>query len=311
MFVNDKSTKYNPKLKLKRLNHEVDCVFKKKYYLCFLVARRMYRERQRSINQNYRRWTMAIIPKIAAVSYLNTIPFIYGIEHEGNLTAELMLSTPNECTQNYKSGLVDIALVPSVVVPTLTDAEVVTDFCIGALGEVRSVVVVSDDPIEDVKVIYLDSHSQTSVQLVGYIAKHVWKITPEWRELSDYSKLSNLADGEAMLLIGDKVFEHEEEFEYSYDLGELWHEATSLPFAFAVWVARKGTPDEVIYALNQALEFGVEHIYEAILEYRADGSEVESYEYLSRNIDFLLDGEKRKALDKFWKQGIIVEPKKE
>ncbi|MFI3293475.1 MAG: menaquinone biosynthesis protein [Rikenellaceae bacterium] len=253
---------------------------------------------------------MAIIPKIAAVSYLNTIPFIYGIENEGNITAELLLTPPNECTQNYLDGVVDIALLPSAVVPTLTDAEVITDFCIGAEGEVRSVVIVSDDPIEDITTIYLDPHSQTSVQLAGYLAQNYWHIAPEWRVLDDYSRINRAEDGEAFLLIGDKVFEHEEEFEYSYDLSEIWADATGLPFAFAVWVARKGTPIETIDALNHALEFGVEHTYEAILEYRADGSEVESHEYLTRNIDFLLDGAKRKSLEKFWASGIRIEPKR-
>ncbi len=253
---------------------------------------------------------MAIIPKIAAVSYLNTIPFIYGIEHGGNLTAELMLLPPNQCTQKYLDAEVDIALLPSVVVPTLTDAEIVTDFCIGAEGEVRSVVIVSDDPIEEVTTIYLDTHSQTSVQLAGYLAQNYWNIVPEWRVLEDYDHLNHPKDGEAFLLIGDKVFEHEGEFEYSYDLAEAWVDATALPFAFAVWVARKGTPVETIEALNAALEYGVEHTYEAILEYRADGSEVESHEYLTRNIDFLLDGAKRQALDKFWHSGIRIEPKR-
>ncbi len=253
---------------------------------------------------------MAIVPKIAAVSYLNTIPFIYGISREGAFTAELLLLPPNECTQNYIAGLVDIALVPSVVVPALTDSEVVSDFCIGTEGEVRSVVIVSDDAIENITTIYLDPHSQTSVQLAGYIAQNHWHISPKWRVLDDYSRLSTLEDGEAVLLIGDKVFEHEGEFEYTYDLGELWAEVTGLPFAFAVWVARQGTPQETIDSLNRALEFGVEHIWEAILEYRADGSEVESYEYLTRNIDFLLDGAKRAALDKFWSSGIVVEPNK-
>ncbi len=253
---------------------------------------------------------MAIIPKIAAVSYLNTIPFIYGIEHEGNLRAELLLTPPNECTRNFVEGNADIALVPVAAVPLLKDAELITEYCIGTEGEVRTVVIVSDDPIEDISTIYLDPHSQTSVQLAGYIAQNVWGIMPEWRVLDDLSQLSKAQDGEAFLLIGDKVFEHEGEFEYSYDLGEIWRATTSLPFAFAVWVARKGTSDETIEALNRALEFGVEHIYEAILEYRADGSEVESYEYLTSNIDFLLDGAKRQALDKFWASGIRIEPKR-
>ena len=44
---------------------------------------------------------MVIVPRIAAVSYLNTIPFIYGIGHEGNLRAELLLSPPAVCSMIY------------------------------------------------------------------------------------------------------------------------------------------------------------------------------------------------------------------
>ena len=58
---------------------------------------------------------MVNIPRIAAVSYLNTIPFIYGIQHEGNLRAELLLTPPAGCYQNYIDGNADIALMPSAM----------------------------------------------------------------------------------------------------------------------------------------------------------------------------------------------------
>ncbi len=253
---------------------------------------------------------MAIRPKIAAVSYLNTIPFIYGISHSESLDAELILTPPSECSRNFIDGTVDIALIPVAAAKDLADAEIITDYCIGAEGEVRSVVIVSDDPIEDLTHIYLDPHSQTSVQLAGYLAEHFWHIAPEWRVLDDYAKLSQSEDGAGYLLIGDKVFEHEGEFEYSYDLSEAWSESTGgLPFTFAVWVARTGTDEDTIEALNEALTLGIEHTYEAILEYRADGSEIESYEYLTQNIDFLFDTQKRVAMKKFWDAGIKIVPK--
>ncbi len=252
---------------------------------------------------------MAITPKIAAVSYLNTIPFIYGIEHEGNFSADLLLLNPAQCANAFALGQVDIALVPAALVPTLPLAEVVSEFCIGASGEVRTVVLLSDDPIDQIKRIFVDPASRTSVQLAGYLAKNRWKIDPEWVELSDLKQLSEAEDGDAFILIGDKVFEHEDEFEYTLDLAAEWMALTSLPFAFAVWVARKGTSFEVLDALEQALEWGVEHLYEAILEYRGDGSVVEKYQYLSENIDFLFDAQKRKALKKFWDAGVKIEPK--
>ena len=74
-------------------------------------------------------------------------------------------------------------------------------------------------------------------------------------------------------------------------------------------MARKGTPYAVTDALEQALTFGVEHIYEAIVENGFDKKPYNAYEYLTRNIDYLFDEQKHKALQKFWNSGIKVEPR--
>ena len=129
-------------------------------------------------------WMMALIPRIAAVSYLNTIPFIYGIRHAGNLRAELLLTPPALCASNFIDGNADIALLPSAVVPRLKDAELVTDFCIGAEGEVRTVVVVSNTPIEEERRNRIDPNSRTSVQLTGYLAARPRNNATQWHDMS-------------------------------------------------------------------------------------------------------------------------------
>ena len=254
---------------------------------------------------------MAIIPKITAVSYLNTIPFVYGLQHADNLRADLLLAPPADCAKNYIEGKADIALLPSAVVPQLTNTNIITDYCIGAVGPVRTVTVMTNTPIKEVKRIWLDAHSRTSVQLCGYLAEHKWHITPEWRHMDDYAIADNPVEGDAFLLIGDKVFGYEGRFKYTYDLAVEWREATSLPFAFAVWVARKGVSYEVTDALQHALTFGVEHIWEAVAESRYMGSDngLTAYDYLTRNIDFILDEEKHRALKKFWDAGLRVTPR--
>ncbi len=254
---------------------------------------------------------MATTPRIAAVSYLNTIPFIYGIEHEGNFRADLLLTPPAQCAENYMAGKVDIALLPAAVVPDLHMTDIVTDYCIGASGAVRTVVIVSNSPIEQVRRVWLDSHSRTSVQLAGYLAANKWKIAPEWLHLDDYSLLDRPAEGDAFLIIGDKVFDREGTFRYSYDLAEEWKALTRLPFAFAVWVARKGTSYEITDALEHALTFGVEHIYESIIAspYAGDDGGLRAYDYLTRNIDFIFDDEKHRALKKFWDAGLRIVPR--
>ena len=251
---------------------------------------------------------MAVNAKITAVSYLNTIPFIYGLRHHANLGADLLLAPPATCYKNFVEGKADIALMPVAMVPSLPDAEIITDYCIGAVGKVRTVVVMTNTPISKVRRIYLDVHSKTSVQLCGYLAKNLWKIEPEWVSMEEYSVLDNATEGDAFLLIGDKVFDNEGKFAYTYDLSEEWQRATKMPFAFAVWVARKGVAYEVRDELQEAFTFGVEHIYEAILE--SDYADRDyAYQYLTENIDFLFDIQKHNALKKFWDYGLKIEPK--
>lgn len=254
---------------------------------------------------------MAIIPKITAVSYLNTIPFVYGLQHADSLRADLLLAPPADCAKNYIEGRADIALLPVAVVPELKNTNIVTDYCIGAVGAVRTVTVMSNEPITTVKRIWLDAHSRTSVQLCGYLAAKKWHIAPEWLHMDNYAVVDNPQAGDAFLLIGDKVFGYEGKFRYVYDLAIEWREVTSLPFAFAVWVARKGVSYEITDALQHSLTFGVEHIWEAVAESKYMGADngLTAYEYLTRNIDFILDEEKHKALKKFWDAGLRITPR--
>ena len=166
-----------------------------------------------------------------------------------------------------------------------------------------------DFDVVRVKRIFLDAHSRTSVQLVGYLAANLWHISPEWYALEDYTQVAYAEPTDGFLLIGDKVFDHEELFNYNYDLSEEWNKATGMPFAFAVWVARKGTSYEHIDALQRALTFGVESIWEAIVEAGFDQKHYNAYEYLTQNIDFVFNAEKHSALQKFWNAGLKIEPR--
>ena len=58
--------------------------------------------------------------KISAVSYLNTIPFIYGLKQSKLIhTIDLQLDYPSICADKLINGDVDLALVPVVVIPRL------------------------------------------------------------------------------------------------------------------------------------------------------------------------------------------------
>lgn len=238
---------------------------------------------------------------ITAVCYLNTIPFVFGIDRTSlKLGANLLLKTPTECTKNFINHSADIALIPAADTRLIgSDCRIITDYCIGADDYVRTVTLQSNSPIEKVKHIYLDSHSHTSVELVKILMREYWKQDVEYSILTDYSIVDpNREEGAAYLLIGDKVFDYESGFKYSYDLAHYWRELTSLPFVFAVWVAHKNIAQSDIDLLNSALKSGVESIHEAIKSSQYDYSD-RNIEYLSKNIKFDLTSQRREALNRF------------
>ena len=121
-------------------------------------------------------------------------------------------------------------------------------------------------PIETVRRVFLDAHSLTSVQLAGYLLAKHWKVSPEYYTMEDYAQLDRALPGDAFLLIGDKVFDYEGRFAYSYDLAAEWKKATRLPFAFAVWIARKGVDPDLTEGLQHALTFGIELRHQGVSE---------------------------------------------
>lgn len=245
---------------------------------------------------------------IAAVSYLNTIPFIYGIAHSGNnLCADLLLSPPSSCSALFLDQKCDVALVPVASVRAMSNIRVLERFCIGASGHVRSVALLSNSPLESITKIYLDNHSQTSVLLARILAENFWKIAPQWVDIEDSSAIDPSEENAAWVLIGDKVFDFEDKFDYNYDLAQQWTQHTGLPFVFAVWVAREDLEEDYTSRLEAALEYGINNIERAIA-----GSEYASRDYarhyLTHNIDYVFDHQKKKAMRLFWDLGMKIKP---
>lgn len=246
-------------------------------------------------------------PRIVAVSYLNTIPYIYGITHAGSdLCADLVLAPPSGCAETLRRGEAEIGLVPVAALPSLSDFSIFSSFCIGASGPVRTVVLATNTPLSEIDTVYLDSHSLTSVALARMLAHERWGISPEWKPLTDYTLLECPAPGSAYILIGDKVFENESRFSHLYDLATEWYAHTGLPFVFAAWVARRELEPPLLTRLEQALRYGTEHIPQAIAwNHYPDPRQAQRY--LSENIDFAMDSQKRAALSLFLDKGERLE----
>ena len=236
--------------------------------------------------------------KISAVSYLNTIPFVYGIIKSGHLeNFRLDLDVPSVCAEKLKNGEVNVALVPVGAFPDFKNPVLISEYCIGAVGKVRTVLLLSQRPLEEVDTIYLDYDSRTSVQLVKVLAEHYWKISPQWKSLNP-GQSDRPEQLESLVAIGDKTFELVKQYKYVYDLAEEWIRFTELPFVFAVWLSKKQLPVIFIDQLNQALSYGLKHKAES-LDYFKDKlpSCGDCLSYLENNISFQFDEKKKKGME--------------
>ena len=204
--------------------------------------------------------------KVSIVSYLNSKPFLFGIDNQV-LKDQVLLSLdiPSVCSKKLVNDVVDLGLVPIAVLPELKEYYIVSDYCIGSFGKVGSVMLYSEVPLKKINTILLDYQSQTSVSLVKVLAKFFWKIDPVWASTEvDYE--SKIKSDTAAVIIGDRTFGLASQYPYSYDLSEEWEKYTQLPFVFACWVANKQLPEQFLEQFNNALKFGLDNRESLITE---------------------------------------------
>lgn len=237
--------------------------------------------------------------KVVAVSYLNTKPLLYGLLRSPLAAQiELQLQIPSECARRLQTGEADLGLVPVAVIPQLQTPHIISDFCIGTRGTVRTVCIYSEAPLQDVKRLYLDYHSRTSVELVKILLRDHWRLSPELLPAQPGFE-DDIRGNTAALVIGDRAIGMEERFSYIYDLGEAWLAHTGLPFVFAAWVSNSPLPEEFIEPFNAALQDGLRQIPELMFLLPAPAPGFDLHAYFTENISYELDASKRKALGMF------------
>ena len=240
--------------------------------------------------------------RISAVRYANTYPFIYGLTESG-FDKKVVLETdhPADCAAKLIDGRVDIGLVPVATLPLLKEYHIISDYCIGANGNVRTVMLLSNCQFEKITTVYLDYRSRSSVTLTKVLAKNCWKNEFRWVNTSKGFDFRNIGLNEAVVLIGDQCFEYENSFRYKIDLANEWKEFTGLPFVFACWTANREIDKEFCKELNLALLSGISNIDAVVKKYGKSGiiKGKDLKEYLTRNIDYDFNDDKKKALKLF------------
>jgi chorismate dehydratase len=242
--------------------------------------------------------------RISAVRYANTYPFIYGLRESGfDKKVILEIDHPADCAEKLITGKADVGLIPVGALPQLKDYSIISDYCIGANGKVRTVMLLSNSPIDDIRRINLDYRSRSSVNLTKVLAQFKWKKKFEWVNTSEKFDFIKIRNDEGTVLIGDQCFESEDKFKYKIDLAEEWKAYSGLPFVFACWVSNKPLEKEFLNGFNEALSYGVNNIDKTVSFFSKNSviSEDELKIYLKTNIDFILDDKKRKGMNLFLK----------
>jgi len=234
---------------------------------------------------------------VGAVSYLNTKPLIYGFE-KGMMKEEvvLVMDYPANIASMLINDEIDIGLVPVAILPVLKEYYLISDYCIACDGEVASVCLLSEVPVNEIQTVLLDYQSKTSVALLKILLKEHWNIKPKLVDAEQGYELS-ISGTTAGLVIGDRALEQRNRSKYCYDLGQAWKELTGLPFVFAVWVSNKAMGKQFIEKFNMTNNLGITNIEEVIKLSNFLSFDLKLY--YTKYIKYIIDNKKQNGLNEF------------
>jgi chorismate dehydratase len=229
--------------------------------------------------------------RVGSVPYLNSVPLTRGLEEE------LEFHPPAQLAALLKAGQLDAALL-SITEVLFNDAyDVLDGVAIASLGEVFSVFLAHRKPLAEIREVWVDPASCTSVNLLRVLLAEQG-VRLEFRPLGNYAE----APGhDAVLLIGNPAIEfrragppHE-----IWDLGAAWFELTRLPFVYAVWALRRERDTRALRRrLLEARDFGLDTL-EELIEQRPEYDRDFRRDYLGWHIHYHLTADEKRGIAKF------------
>ena len=223
---------------------------------------------------------------------------LHGIKQHPVLNdMELIEDYPANVAQMLIEGKIDMGLVPVAITTKLKEWHIASDYCIGAEGEVASVCIFSETPIENIETLYLDYQSRTSVRLAQVLLKEYWKKEVKIIDAAGEDFRKEIKGTTAGVVIGDRALEQRLQSKYVYDLAEAWIDYTGLPFVFAAWISNKQLPQTFINAFNEANALGIRQIDDVVQQVHFGGYDMKHY--FTENISYKLTSHKRKGLELF------------
>lgn len=248
--------------------------------------------------------------RISAISFLNTAPLMWDFEH-GDAARDFAIeyTIPSACAAALAANQADIGIIPAVTYAEIPGLVILPNIAIAAKDFVRSILLVSKKPIEQVETVATDTSSRTSVALLQVLFAKFFggarQLTPHVPQLD-----LMLHSHDAALLIGDAALEITVGKEYFvYDLAHLWHERTGQPFVFAFWAVRLDSLDraprdlDLVKVFQQSRDHGLEPANLRVIAQQWSSklklSEADILTYLTENVHYYLDRQNHAGLQLF------------
>jgi chorismate dehydratase len=235
--------------------------------------------------------------RISAISYLNTAPLMWDFEHgAASNKFKISYTIPSQCALELQNGKADIGIIPSAAYAFIPGLSIIPGVAIASKQAVRSILLVSTKPIEEIRTVALDSSSLTSVALTKVLFKKYWGGARKFSSVAPKLK-GMLAENDAALLIGDPALQVDRSRYYTWDLAEEWLRFTGKPFVFAFWAVRddaaRNSPLDLPAIFQTSRDHGLtSHNLRCITKEWATKLNLPAedlYSYLTANIFYYLD----------------------
>jgi len=185
--------------------------------------------------------------RLGRIQYLNVAPVYYGLNMRNQNEYQLTSAPPATLNRMLTMGQLDISPVSSIAYGHNQDQwDLLPNLSISSMGKVMSVKLVSNFLMEDLdhKHVIVTHESETAAALLKLLLRQK-NIAAHYSKRPVYTPAC-VRQSDAALIIGDTAlkFPWKKILPYVYDLGELWHGQTHLPFVFGVWAVRKQYADQ-------------------------------------------------------------------
>ena len=249
--------------------------------------------------------------RVCAISYLNTVPLMWNFDH-GCRAAELRrqfevdYTVPSNCAQMLAEGSADIGIIPTAAYATIPGLRILPDVAIASKHAVRSILLISAKPIDEIRSVALDKSSRTSAALLKVLFRIQDRDVAYFPE-DPYLDIM-LAKHDAALLIGDPALQVDPARYQIWDLGQQWRSLTGKPFVYAFWAARESAASEeelaqAAEAFRDSRDEGLQHVHEIARDWHVKLSLPEETlsRYLTHNIHYVLDSENLAGMQLFFR----------